>query len=234
MDLGRKRTGTAIISNQVSRPVQNGNLVRMSAPTLQEQFGQIDIYLFDQLLKGRISPGMRILDAGCGSGRNLVYLLREGYKVYAVDPDAAAVECVRALARAVAPTLPESNFRIEAVEHMSFEEACADVVICNTVLHFARDDAHFGAMLQGAWRVLKTGGLFFSRLGSSIGMEAQVERIQGRRYRSPDGSERYLVDQALLLSHTQRLCAELADPLKTTVVQNQRAMTTWVLRKKAL
>ena len=204
----------------------------MSLHTIQEQFGQIDIYLFDQLLKGRISPGMRILDAGCGSGRNIVYFLREGYEVYAVDPDAQAVESIRTLARKFAPSLPESNFRVEAVEQMSFGDACADVVICNTVLHFARDDAHFEAMLGGAWRVLKPGGLFFCRLGSSIGMESQIENIGGRRYKSPDGSERYLVDAALLESHTKRLGAELADPVKTTVVQNLRAMTTWVLRKK--
>ncbi len=203
-------------------------------PTLQEQFGQIDIYLFDQLLKGRISPGMRILDAGCGSGRNLVYLLREGYEVYAVDPDPQAVESVRALAKRLAPALPESNFRVEAVEQMSFDDACADVVISNTVLHFARDDAHFESMLHGSWRVLKPGGLFFCRLGSSIGMESQVKQIQGRRYWSPDGSERYLMDEALLGSTTKRLGAELADPLKTTIVQNQRSMTTWVLRKKLL
>ena len=206
----------------------------MPVPTIQEQFGQIDIYLFDQLLKGRISPGMRILDAGCGSGRNLVYFLREGYEVYAVDPDVQAVESIRALARMFAPALPESNFSVEAVEHMSFDDACADVVICNTVLHFARDDAHFDSMLHGAWRVLKPGGLFFCRLGSSIGMESQIEHIEGRRYKSPDGSERYLVDEALLGSLTERLGAELADPVKTTVVQNQRSMTTWVLRKKPL
>ena len=206
----------------------------MPMPTLQEQFGQIDIYLFDQLLKGRISPGMRILDAGCGSGRNLVYFLREGYEVYAADSDAQAVDSVRSLARMLAPALPASNFRVEAVEHMSFDDACADVVVSNTVLHFARDDAHFESMLQGSWRVLKPGGLFFCRLGSSIGMESQVERIEGRRYRSPDGSERYLVDEALLGSLTERLGGELADPLKTTVVQNQRSMTTWVLRKKLL
>jgi tellurite methyltransferase len=204
----------------------------MPALTLQEQFGSIDIYLFDQLLKGRIAPGMRILETGCGSGRNLVYLLRQGYEVYAADSDPQAVNSVRALARMLAPALPESNFRVEAVEHMSFEDACADVVISNTVLHFARDDAHFESMLHGSWRVLKPGGLFFCRLGSSIGMESQVERIQGRRFRSPDGSERYLVDEALLDSTTERLGAELADPLKTTIVQNQRSMTTWVLRKK--
>ncbi len=200
-------------------------------PTLQEQFGHIDIYLFDQLLKGRISPGMRILDAGCGSGRNLVYLLREGYEVYAADSDAQAVDTVRSLARIFAPALPSSNFRVEPVEHMSFDDACADVVISNTVLHLARDDAHFESMLEGSWRVLKPGGLFFCRLASLIGMEARFKRIQGRRFLAPDGEERYLVDAARLASMAARLGGELADPLKTTVVQNQRAMTTWVLRK---
>ena len=204
----------------------------MPTLTLQEQFGQIDIYLFDQLLKGRITPGMRILDSGCGGGRNLVYLLREGYEVYATDLDPAAVESVRALARRLAPGLPDTNFRVEATENMSFEDGFADVVISNTVLHFARDDAHFEAMLRELWRVLKPGGLFFCRLGSTIGMENQVRRIEGRRYWSPDASERYLVDAALLEAHTERLAGELADPIKTTVVHNQRSMTTWVMRKK--
>ena len=198
---------------------------------LQEQFGQIDIYLFDQLLKGRIAPGMRILDAGCGYGRNIVYFLREGYEVYAADADAKAVDHVRSLARKFAPALPASNFRVEAVERMSFDDGCADVVVSNTVVHCADDDAHFDAMLLGSWRVLKPGGLFFCRLASLIGMEHQFEHIAGRRYRSPDGAERYLVDEALLVSLTERVGGELADPLKTTVVQNQRAMTTWVVRK---
>lgn len=200
--------------------------------TLQEQFGQIDIYLFDQMLKGRIAPGMRILDAGCGSGRNLVYLLREGYEVFAVDADAGQVERVRRMAQTLAPRLSASNLRVEAVEQMSFDDGCADVVLSSAVLHFARDDAHFESMLRGCWRVLKPGGLFFCRLASSIGMENRMQQIQGRRYRLPDGSERYLVDEALLGSFTERM-GEMADPLKTTVVQHLRAMTTWVVRKSA-
>lgn len=202
--------------------------------TVQEQFGQIDIYLFDQILKGRITPGMKILDAGCGGGRNLVYLLREGYEVYAADTDPDAEETVREMARKLALVpLPNSNFRVEAIGKLSFEDACADVVICNTVLHFAQDDAHFESMLDDLWRVLKPGGLLFTRLGSTTGMESQVEHVKGRRYESPDGSERYLVDDALLVEHTERLGAELPDPIKTTVVHNLRAMTTWVLRKRA-
>jgi hypothetical protein len=64
-------------------------------------------------------------------------------------------------------------------------------------------------------------------------MESQVRQIAGRRCWSPDGSERYLVDAALLSAQAERIGGELADPLKTTVVQDLRSMTTWVLRKKA-
>jgi hypothetical protein len=99
------------------------------------------------------------------------------------------------------------------------------------VLHFARSDAQFEAMLRGAWRVLKPGGLFFCRLASSIGIEGQIVRVEGRRFRLPDGSERYLADERMLMEWTAQLGGRLADPLKTTVVQNQRAMTTWVLTK---
>ena len=207
-------------------------LTGMSKLTLQEQFGQIDIYLFDQLLKGRIAPGMTILDAGCGYGRNLVYLLREGYEIYAADADPQAVENVRAMARELAPSLPETNFRAEAVEQMSFDDECADVVISNTVLHLARDDSQFERMLQGSWRVLKPGGIFFCRIASTIGMESEFEQIEGHRYRSPDGAVRYLADAAMLAAIGERLGAELLETLKTTVVQNQRSMTTWVVRKK--
>ena len=200
-------------------------------PDLRQQFGPIDIYLFDQLLRGRIAPGMRILDAGCGSGRNLVYFLREGYEVFGADADPQMVAGVRHLAASLAPQLPEDNFRAETVEALSFPDAFADVAVSSAVLHFARDDAQFHAMLRGTWSVLKPGGLFFCRLASSIGMEAQVQRITGRRHRLPDGSERFLVDEALLIQLTPDLGGELADPLKTTVVQNQRSMTTWVVRK---
>lgn len=198
---------------------------------LERQFGPIDIYLFDQLLRGRLVPGHRVLDAGCGTGRNLVYLLQSGYEVFAADADPRAIAAVRQLAGRLAPQLPADNFRAEQMEGMSFPEAFADAVISSAVLHFARDDEQFHGMLRGAWRALKPCGLFFCRLASTIGMEERMRRISGRRFWLPDGSQRYLVDEAMLLELTRELGGTLLDPLKTTIVQDQRCMTTWVVRK---
>jgi tellurite methyltransferase len=202
--------------------------VRIHLPSL---FGQIDIYLFDQLLRGRIAPGMTIFDAGCGEGRNLVFFLSQDYDVSAIDPDAGAVESVRALAGRLAPRLPASNFRAEAVESNSFPDACAGVVISSAVLHFARDESHFRAMLDGTWRLVKPGGVFFCRLASSIGMEQRFSRLGGGRFALPDGTERFLVDDPFLMRLTAELGGTLLDPLKTTVVQDRRCMTTWILRR---
>lgn len=192
---------------------------------LREEFGDIDIYVFDQLLRGRIAPGMRVFDAGCGGGRNLVYLLRQGYEVFGNDASADAIAKVRTLA-------PGSDFRLEAIEDTSFEDASADVVIASAVLHFARDEAHFEAMVRALWRVLKPGGVFVARLASTIGIADQVRALGSNRYRLPDGSDRYLVDAATLLDWTARLGGDLLDPIKTTVVHDQRSMTTWVARRR--
>ena len=75
--------------------------------------------------------------------------------------------------------------------------------------------------------------MFFCRLASTIGVETDVRPLApgSRRHRLPDGTDRYLVDEALLMMLTARLGGRLLDPIKTTVVQGQRAMTTWVVRK---
>ena len=197
--------------------------------TLQEQFGQIDIYVFDQLLRGNITPQHRVLDAGCGYGRNLVHLLREGCEVYAADLDPHAVAHVRALSASLGAGLPAENFVAAPIEALPFPDDFSDVVLCNSVLHFARDEDHFLAMLAELWRVLRPGGLLFTRLGSSIGMD--FPQGSGELSVLPDGSEWFLVDEERLLDLTAELEAILVDPLKTTVVQDYRCMTTWVLRK---
>jgi tellurite methyltransferase len=171
-----------------------------------------------------------VLDAGCGYGRNLVHLLREGCELFALDADAGGVEHVRQLSASLETGLPGENFQVGPIERMRFPDGSMDVVICNSVLHFARDDRHFRAMLAELWRVLTPGGMLFCRLGSRIGMD--FEHVRGNRFIVGDGSEWYLVDEQMLLGLTEEMNAVLMDPLKTTIVQDCRCMTTWVVRKR--
>lgn len=203
----------------------------MDGTPLAERFGNIDVYLFDQLLKGRIAPGMRVIDMGCGSGRNLVYLFKQGFDVCASDRNPQAICAVRRLAAELRPDLEPSRFRVDRVEAPSFADASGDVVICNAVLHFAADPGHFQAMVDGLWRVLAPGGLLFARLATSVGLEGRTRPLGRGRHLLPDGSERFLCDEQELLDTTYRLGGVLLDPLKSTVVQGLRAMGTWVVQK---
>jgi SAM-dependent methyltransferase len=198
---------------------------------LEETFGNIDIYLFDQLMKGRFENCKTVLDAGCGTGRNVHYFLKNGYKVFGVDESPVAINEIQQLALGLAPQLSANNFIVAQVEKLPFEDLNFDVVISSAVLHFAKDQDHFDSMVREMWRVLKRGGFLFCRLASNIGIEALVKDRGEGRYLLPDGSTRYLADQQLLLDYTLKLNGQLFEPIKTTNVQNLRCMTTWCLQK---
>ena len=199
---------------------------------LQQTFGNIDIYLFDQLLKGRFDNSKTILDAGCGGGRNLVYFLQNGYEVYGVDQSEAAIDTIKQLSALLSPQNSLNNFTVTGVEALPYGDDFFDLAICSAVLHFAHDEQHFDSMVRSLWRVLKPGGYLFARLASDIGIEELVVSRGNRRYLLPDGSERFLVNEDILLRYTRELNGTLYEPIKTTNVQNLRCMTTWCLQKR--
>lgn len=198
----------------------------------QQAFGNIDIYLFDQLLKGRFDNCKTILDAGCGGGRNLVYFLQNGYEVHGVDQSEAAIDAIKQLSALLSPQNSIDNFTVAGVEALPYGDDFFDLVICSAVLHFAHDEQHFESMVRSLWRVLKPGGYLFARLASDIGIEELVVSRGNRRYLLPDGSERFLVNEDTLLHYTRELNGTLYEPIKTTNVQNLRCMTTWCLQKR--
>ena len=202
--------------------------------TLLDELGRIDIYLLDQLLRGHVSIDAVVLDAGCGGGRNLLYFLKHGHEVFGVDEDVSAIARVRELAGQCGGAADSEHFRVEPVEVLSFGDNRFDLVICNAVLHFARDEEHFDEMVRALHRVTRAGGLCFCRLASSIGIEELVVPLGGthapRWHRLPDGSDRFLVDLEFLLEATGKLGVDLVDPIKTINVQNARCMTNWVWR----
>jgi len=204
----------------------------MNSNNLRNLYGNIDIYLFDQLLKGRFDNCRTVLDAGCGSGRNITYFLQNGFSVYGVDQSEHAVELSKRLSADLCADHSPDNFKLAALENLPFDDSQFDLVICSAVLHFANDADHFDSMLRSLWRVLKPGGYFFARLASDIGIETLVQPLGNYRYLLPDGSERFLVNEEILLEYTRELGAQLYEPIKTTNVQNLRCMTTWCMQKQ--
>ena len=200
---------------------------------LREMLGGVDIYLLDQLMKGRLQPRARMLDAGCGGGRNIEPFLRCGFDVWAVDQAARATLQTHRLAGELGSERPTGWVSRQAVETLGFREATFEVVVSSAVLHFARDKEHWEAMLEEMWRVLAPGGLFFARLATTIGIESEIEPLGDGQYRLPGGQEFFLVDRQALSDWGESRGATAIEPIKTTVVDSLRAMTTWCLVKAA-
>lgn len=198
---------------------------------MKELVGNIDIYLLDQILKGRYAQSQRILDAGCGAGRNLFYFLKQGLEVYGVDPNEENLMALKTWCQEEFPSYPLERFQLQSIEDMEYEDEFFEVIICNAVLHFAQSRAHFEQLLQALWRVLKPQGHLFIRLASSIGIEGKVISLGQGQFLLPDESVRFLVEEADLLYFTNRLQGTLTEYIKTTNVQGLRCMTTWCLQK---
>jgi len=199
----------------------------MTSIEINQTIGNIDIYLLDQLLKGRITPEMNILDAGSGEGRNLYYFIKNGYKnLYGVDSNPTAIQMVQMTAKHI----PKENFVCSSIEEMSFITPVFDYVICNAVLHFASSHKHFNEMFAQLVKVLKPGGQVFIRMTSDHSMD-KAQPLEDGVFKLPDESKRYLLQIDSVPALLSKYSLQLIEPLKTVHVHGQRSMTTLVLKK---
>ena len=202
----------------------------MELSKINQYFGNIDIYLLDLILKGAFHPGMKILDAGCGEGRNLMYFLNSGYNVYGVDKDPKAINAVRFVSGSLRPDISRDQFQVARLENLPFENDYFDLSIVSAVLHFARDIDHFLRMVDELVRCLKPNGILFIRMASDIGIEDKVISKSNGQFKIPDGSIRFLLNQKLVQELTIKHSLEFIQPLKTVNVDDLRCMTNLVLK----
>jgi len=189
-----------------------------------------DIYLIDQILKGRYDGGGKLLDAGCGGGRNISwFVVQPDFDIYAADADQHAIDH---LPKAY-PSLKQDHLRCTPIESLPFPDAFFDHVICSAVLHFARSTENFLQMFSQLNRVLKPAGSLFARIASDIGIESKILPLGNGRFSLPDGSDRFLLTRQLIEQLLNIFQLMLAEPIKTTNVQDLRCMTTLVLVKQA-
>ncbi|MBL4939630.1 MAG: class I SAM-dependent methyltransferase [Lutibacter sp.] len=201
----------------------------MKLQTLKESINGIDIYLLDQILKERYQAGEKIVDAGCGSGRNLKWFYQNDFEIYGTDVDEKRVDQCK-----TTYSTQKDHFRKAAIEEMPYKTNAFDHVICNAVLHFAKDDAHFKEMFSELIRILKPQGSLFIRMTSDFGMEDQIELLSEGVYKLPDGATRYLLNTKNLEALQNDFPIKLLETVKTTIVKDMRCMTTLVIQKEGL
>ena len=195
--------------------------------SIQTLLGQTDIYLIDQIMKGRYTADDIILDAGCGSGRNMYWFVHNGFNITGIDISEAAIEELKNNYRA----LPEGSLVVASLEKIPFGDNYFNHIICSAVLHFAKNMAQFNCMLTEMVRVLKPGGTLFIRMTTDIGIEEKVQLIADGVYAIPDGSTRFLLTRKLLANCMQQNNLSFIEPLKTVNVDDVRSMSTLLLQK---
>jgi SAM-dependent methyltransferase len=204
---------------------------KMQIAELNRLLGNIDIYLLDQILKGRFTPDMKILDAGCGEGRNAVYFINSGYQVFGIDENELAIQYIRYLSKSLKPDYDAHRFQVGKLEEIPFHTSAFDAVICSAVLHFAADEINFWGMMDEMLRVLKPGGILWFRMTTAFGgMKEESRELGGGKYLLPDGSERFLIAQ----EHVDKLLEKglrFLEVPKSVLVHGQRTMGVFVFEK---
>lgn len=185
----------------------------------------VDIYLIDQLMKGRVQPNDRILDAGCGRGRNLRLFLENGFDCVGIDPNGKAIEQLR-------QKYPDHQERFILSSIEDYKDADGfDFIVCNAVLHFATDHAHFDRQFTSLVGLLRPSGTLFIRMTSTVGFDVPAVSPTGV-YDLPDGTRRYLITREQITDLCNRHGLQLLDPVKSTSVDNLRSMATLVFGKE--
>lgn len=194
---------------------------------INEAVNNTDIYLLDQIIKQRYQSSDTILDAGCGSGRNLHWFYKNDFTIYGVDVNEEQIQKIK-------KTYPNQagNFLISKVKKLDFSEGFFDHIICNAVLHFAENKSDFKVMFSELIRVLKPKGSLFIRVASTFGIEDKLIPISKGIYKLPDGTTRFLLTKSLLNEIIESPKLKLLEPIKTVNVNDLRCMTTIVIQKQ--
>ena len=192
----------------------------MKLSSVNRYFGNIELYLMDQILKQRFHVAMKVLDAGCGEGRNLTYFLNAGFTVYAVDKDPSAVEALRFIAASLRPDLGRDCVLVADLENLPYPDRSFDLILCCQVLHCAGNQDQFFLMFDELVRCLKPGGVLFISMASSIGI---------KELETTGGPNRFLLTRNLVKTLKGRYELNFLEPMKTVNIEDTGCTSILVL-----
>ncbi len=186
-------------------------------PLCDDAVGKDSYRALERFLNSRWAPhdwphqqGGRALDLGCGGGQSAIRLAELGYEVVGVDFSETAIELARENA---AQAGVDCEFVVgDVVELDDFEADSFDLVVDNHCLHCLVEPEHRRAFLDGAERLLRPGGVYFSETMSSDGSfdpeqldvdpETSISRSYTRIWKSKIELDEELRDAGFNVVHT--------------------------------
>lgn len=203
----------------------------MSIQELNHALGNIDLFLLDQILKGRFENTDRILDAGCGEGRNLTYFIRNEYDVWGIDNNATALKMLRMTGRSLHKGFDPEKFIATEITEIPFPPQSFDVIICLAVLHFSPSEKAFFTALDEMMKVLRKDGSLFVSMYSNFGMAKEVVHQEDVDNKVLNGSY-FLLTEFLYNTLLQRYALREIESVKTVITQNIYPITYLTLKKE--
>ncbi len=185
----------------------------------------MDLFLMDLILKGNLDPKSKVLDVGCGEGRNGVFFIQNGFEYHGWDTDESKLRLIEYISK----NLKKSSTQFELIDlRESTLRDQFDLIICSRVLHFARSKDDFDEMWNKLVHLLRSGGILY------LSMDSVVDVAIGKELE--DGLVEF-PDQKIRFALTCELYEDIKkgfdeiEPLRTLVHHGSRAQSFMCLKK---
>ncbi len=195
----------------------------MTPHEINNYFGDMDIFLMDLILKGKIPEKGKVLDAGCGEGRNGIYFINNQYSYTGVDTDRSKVSLIEFLSGGT-----ESSFFVEDIKTFAERKETFDFIVCSRVLHFAESVDHFYEMWNDLISMLNPRAIIYISMDSVIDTDIGEAKDNGR-FLFPDGEVRFAITKEIYKDIKKGF--EEIESLKTLVAHEKRAQSFIALKK---
>ncbi len=119
----------------------------------------------------------KVLDLGCGTGRNTIYLAKQGFLVYALDISKTGVAITKKKAKSLG--LKNIKFKVADIKHTSYPDNYFDAVLCIFTLSHGLLEDNKDAVDE-IYRILKPKGMlvteFMSVNDKTCGKGKEIEK----------------------------------------------------------
>lgn len=163
----------------------------------------------EQLVRfaGRLKPGCRVLDLGCGAGHDSHWLKSGGFDIISIDASSA-------MAREASDRY-DLDVRVDKIEDLAGRNEFDAVWASASIHHVQRDT--IPTVIVSIANALKPGGLFYSSY--KLVAADLVDRL-GRHYTAIDGDElgSIMTAAGLEIIETSRLNSVGADGIATDFI----------------